>query len=90
MFLSNSRYIKVATIECRTQDGRTVRAVKLRILPRTAGAATTVAGHDRLDIMAQQAFQDPTLFWHIADANTELQANTLVESTGRTINVPES
>jgi hypothetical protein len=29
------------------------------------------------------------MFWHIADANSELQARSLVEEANRTIVVPE-
>jgi hypothetical protein len=29
------------------------------------------------------------MFWHLADANTELEANELVKETGRIIKVPE-
>ena len=46
--------------------------------------------HDRLDVLAQQNYGDGTKFWHIADANTELEANDLVAEPGATVNLPET
>jgi hypothetical protein len=94
MFLDNSRYIDVKTVEARDEKGRTVEAVKLRHLPFAAGTSTVVGGIDRLDVMAQRHYSDGTKFWHIADANTELEANNLVrpreqDKEARVINVPE-
>ena len=95
MFADNSRYAHVKTVEAETEDGRTVAAVALRRLPAVAGTPTVVAGADRLDVMAQRKYGDGTRFWHIADANTELEANDLVkprphEREARVIEVPES
>lgn len=89
MFLESSRYFNQEVVNAITKDGRTVKAVTLRRLPVVSGAPTVVTGNDRLDIMAQRQYNNPTLFWHIADANTELQANDLVKETGRVIKVPE-
>lgn len=89
MFLESSRYYREKTVDIKTKDGRIVKAVALRRLPAVSGKATVVKGNDRLDIMAQRQYNKPTLFWHIADANTELQANDLVKETGCVINVPE-
>lgn len=90
MFLQRSRYVKVRKCEALTKDGRTVKIVTIRPLPQTSGKATTIVDDDRLDIYSQRLYNDPTRFWHIADANTELQANDLVATPARTINVPES
>jgi len=49
----------------------------------------TVLGHDKLDMMADRQYGNGTMFWYIADANTELQANELVRVPGRVIRVPE-
>jgi len=86
MFLKTSRYHKLKVVET---GPKAVKAVTLRRLPPTEGSALTVKGNHRLDIIAQRHYKDPTKFWHIADANSELQANDLVEETGRTIAVPE-
>jgi hypothetical protein len=89
MFLTNSRYAAVATITVRTRDGREVTAVKLRRLPTTPGSSYTVVAVDRLDIVARRRYEDATRFWHVADANTELEARAL-EASGRVIEVPET
>lgn len=88
MFLDNSRYARVPTVTVIQRDGSTVSAVKLRRLPPTAGDPHTVIGIDRLDIMAQRKYADGTRFWHIADANSELQAGDLVATPGRVIAEP--
>lgn len=94
MFIENSRYIDVKTVDVETENGRIVSAIKLRRLPYAAGAPTVIKGNDRLDVMAQRQYSDGTKFWHIADANTELEANKLVtqrvqDKEIRIINVPE-
>jgi hypothetical protein len=89
MFLETSRYHNLNTADAVTRDGRTVKVVKLRRLPAVSGTPTVVKGNERLDIMAHRQYSNGTLFWHIADANTELQASDLVKEAGRVINVPE-
>lgn len=89
MFLESSRYFQCPQVNVMTPAGSTVRAVCLRRLPTVLGELTVVKGHDRLDIMAQRQYDDATRFWHIADANAELAANTLVQQTLRTIYVPK-
>ena len=95
MFIDTSRYFDVKTVEAKTEDGRAVTAIKLRRLPYAAGTPTVVQGNDRLDVMAQRKYSDGSKFWHIADANTELEANNLVKARTqdketRSINVPET
>lgn len=90
MFLENSRYYKVATVEAGTMDGRTVTALKLRPLAAPAGEAYAIKDNDQLDVLAYQQYADGTKFWHIADANTALQANELVAETGATIVKPKT
>lgn len=79
MFDGNSRYIKCPVVEVETAKGKKVNAVKLRRLPYTPGNLTEIKGTDRLDIMAFRKYKDGTKFWHVADANSELEANDLVE-----------
>lgn len=87
MFLKNSRYFSLPTV---TAPDRAVAAVKLRPLPSTPGLEVTVRSHDQLDALSEQRYGDATRYWHIADANTELEAASLLEPTGRTINIPNS
>jgi hypothetical protein len=87
--LESSRYHGVRTDEASARDGRIVKTVTLRRLPTVGGNPIAIKEDDRLDIIAQRLYGDPTKFWHIADANTELQANDLLEETGRVITLPE-
>ena len=99
MFNDSSRYAKQKTVEVRLANGRTSIAVTLRRIPPTDGVITEVKGGDRLDVIALRKYKNSTKFWHVADANTELQANDLVKSeppenalvapVARTILVPE-
>ena len=88
MFLANSRYAKVATVESTTSTGETVVTLALRRLTPVAGEPRMVEGGDRLDLIAHTCTGDATQFWHVADVNTALDARTLVETPGRTLQVP--
>jgi hypothetical protein len=90
MFLSNSRYAKVTAVETTGADGNPVVAIKLRRLPPTSGQPLEVKDNTQLDHIALEKYANPTQFWHIADANTELDSRQLVVETGAKINVPES
>lgn len=90
MFLPNSRYAKVATVDTTTSTGETVVALKLRHLTPVSGDPHTVQGGDRLDLLAHERTGDATQFWHVADANTALDGRTLVETPGDTLDVPRS
>lgn len=89
MFLESSRYFKQKTVDFITKTGRQVKAITLRRIPEVSGDSTIVKGNDRLDVIAHRQYDDATRFWHIADANTELQAADLVKEAGRVINIPE-
>ena len=89
MFLDNSRYARLTPSNVKLRSGREVSVIHLRRLPAVSGAPHTVRGHDRLDIIAQRTYGDSTRFWHIADANTELDAKKLMQPVGRVIEVPE-
>lgn len=90
MFLENSRYNQQPTTEAVACDGRTVLALKLRKLLTPAGQPHTIQQHDRIDVLAQQKYNDGTKFWHIADANTELEANDIFAEPGTTLKLPET
>ena len=89
MFLENSRYYQQPIVNALNRNGHPVKALNLRRLPPVSGNPHIVKGNDRLDIIAQRQYNDPTRFWHIADANTELEANHLVRETTRVIIVPQ-
>jgi hypothetical protein len=90
MFLPNSRYAKVATVQTTTSTGETVTALKLRRLTPVSGEPQQVQSGDRLDLLAHARTGDATQFWHVADANTALDGRTLVETPGDTLNVPRT
>ncbi len=77
MFLKNSRYATTPQVQITLNGGTQVAAVQLRTVPATTGDPTLVTSNDRLDIMAERSYGDATRFWHIADANTALDANRL-------------
>ena len=89
MFLETSRYFRQKQVSIVTKKGQTVKVVSLRRIPKIGGKATAIEENERLDIIAQRQYQNPTQFWHIADANTELQANDLVQEVGRIIQIPQ-
>ncbi|MCP4341212.1 MAG: LysM domain-containing protein [Desulfobulbaceae bacterium] len=89
MFGKKSRYYGLETISANDSMGRAVQAVKLRRLADTSGEETLVVDGDQLDVMAKGLYQNPARFWHIADANCDLEANDLVATTGRVIKVPK-
>ncbi len=88
MFLDKSRYAKVPTDNVTTIDGREATALRLRRLPSPTGRPRLVKEGDRLDVIADRAFGDGTRFWHIADANTALEANDLVVEVLDSFNLP--
>jgi len=89
MFLANSRYVNVVTVETATSTGETVVALKLRRLTPVSGTPHTVEQDERLDLHAQAINGDATQFWHVADANTALDGRTLVATPGDTLNLPK-
>lgn len=89
MFLKNSRYFGLNTVAGKDRNGREVTAVTLRRLPSTPGVEMQVQDKDQLDVLSERRYKDATRYWHIADANSELEANELVRTTGRRILVPE-
>jgi hypothetical protein len=90
MFLANSRYANVATVETVASTGERVTALRLRRLTPTTGDPQTVQAADRLDLFAQANQGEATQFWHVADANTALDGRTLVETPGDTLAVPKT
>lgn len=88
MFLKNSRYYGLPTVSTKDRAGNEVVTVKLRPLPATSGDPVTVRSHDQLDVMSEVRYRDATRYWRVADANTELEANALVRTNDRVIEVP--
>jgi hypothetical protein len=89
VFSESSRYSSVPRRTATARDGREVHVVGLRRFPDPDGVLHEVMQNDRLDVISQRRYQDPTRFWRIADANTELEADALLAEPGRHIEVPE-
>ena len=89
MFGKNSRYKNVPVISVSDPDGDQVAAVKLRLLGQPLSRPAMVTQGDQLDVISHRRFKDATHYWHIADANTELEANSLTQEAGRMIQTPE-
>ena len=88
MFLEHSRYHGLETVEVTGPADRKVTALKLRRLPTPNAAGYTVKSIDQLDLLAHKNYGNATTFWHIADANSELEAESLTAITGRNIHLP--
>ncbi|MDY6979906.1 MAG: hypothetical protein SV201_08500 [Pseudomonadota bacterium] len=89
MFNKNSRYANSKTVSCKDSQGHSVTAVRLRRLPATTGVDALVTDGAQLDVMCEKQYHDATRFWHIADANSDLEANALVKTRGSLVKVPE-
>ena len=89
MFADKSRYARVPQVEAPLQGGGTTTAIKLRRLPPAKGEPHVVKDSDRLDLLAQQQYGDGTRFWHIADANSALDARRLAAVTGESLDLPK-
>jgi hypothetical protein len=91
MFFKGSRYEKVDTNTIAAPDGRTYLYKKTRFIgPATPRQAHVVSDNDRLDLIAQTAFQDPERFWRICDANYALWPDDLLAVPGVNILVPDA
>jgi hypothetical protein len=92
MFLKNSRYasVPIAAVRSPRDTDALVTVVKQRRLPDVSGAPFVVRGHDQLDAISETRYADATRYWHIADANSEIDAAELTATAGRAIEVPES
>jgi hypothetical protein len=78
LYPESSRYHKQNTIVAK-RNNRDISALKLRILPTMNKKKYAVQPTDRLDLITQYQYKDATKFWYIADANSELEANNLID-----------
>jgi hypothetical protein len=89
-----SRYSTTETAELTVLTmGRTrrLRYLRRRFLPRVDRLLTIVEHHvgegDRLDNLSARYLGDPLAWWRIADANLDLEPETLTDEAGRRIRV---
>jgi hypothetical protein len=91
MFFKGSRYQNVATDRITNAAGQVILFKKVRFIPETPAQTGVIVNQgERLDHIGQRVYQDPELFWRIADANFALWPPDLVATPGRLIKVPPS
>jgi hypothetical protein len=90
MFRDGSRYARTPTDTVDTANGRRVTAIRLRRLGTPPADPTSVVEGDRLDLLAHRYHSDGTRCWHVADANSALDARTLVSRVAGTIRIPRA
>lgn len=94
--MNASRYAKSTQLTWQGDSGRVVTYLAVRILPfGESVAGTTVAQVqanevDRLDLIANRTFGDPSQAWRIADANDAIDPFALCHPAGRLLKLPAS
>ena len=74
MFAKNSRYVRLPESSPVDAQGDRLRGKDLRRIPFSSGTFThTVQTRDRLDLLAQKYYGEPTKWWQICDANPEFE-----------------
>jgi hypothetical protein len=80
-YAPDSRYFGLAPSTYITADGRTIQYTSRRFIPQPESfapiAVHTVAQGERVDVMAQQFFGDPYLYWRLCDANLAVRPDDL-------------
>lgn len=86
------RYADLPERERTLPDGRVVRYRVRRILPHLETLVTSgsipVNAHDRPDLLAVRAYNDPAGYWHLCDANGVMHPRDLSGVPGRRLAVP--
>jgi len=91
MFEHTSRYYSLETVAFRLPDGREVRYVRRRFLPRAEDmpllAEVMVTEGDRLDLITFRTLGDPLHFWRVCDANNAMNPVELTAVPGRKLRI---
>lgn len=88
MIFKGSRYDQVKTYQVTGPTGQTVTVFGIRFVrPTPAGFQHACTAADRLDLLAFKFYRNPEKFWLIADANTEMDPDDLLEP-GRRLWIP--
>lgn len=88
MISKGSRYEKTGTYVATDANGVTVKALKIRFIPPTpAGYLHTFKSGERLDLLAYNFYRNAEKFWLIADANTAMDPDELLDP-GRQLRIP--
>ena len=91
MLFKGSRYAAVPIERLDDEQGRTIRYLRMRVIPETtAQAGHVVDASERLDHIAFRYFRDAERFWRICDANVALRPDDLVATPGLVLRIPPS
>jgi len=89
VFFKGSRYEKVKNAQITAASGRVIIYKRIRFIPETPAIQQhALLQGERLDLIAQQYYRDPLLFWRICDANKAMLPDELVAEVGRRILIP--
>ena len=88
MIFKGSRYQNIPTYTVAGPGGDPVTALRIRFIPDTrAGFLHAYSTDERLDLLAYRFYRNPEKFWLIADANSEMDPEDLLEP-GRQLLIP--
>jgi hypothetical protein len=91
LFSATSRYYGLDTETLTAPDGRTIIYIARRFVPPADGFQLlqlhTVTQGERLDNITARYLGDPELFWRVADANSAMRPEELVEKIGRRLRI---
>lgn len=80
MIFKGSRYQNTPILSITTAGGKVVNALAPRFVqPTPAGYLHTFSDAERLDLLAYKFYANPEKFWLIADANTAMDPEDLLE-----------
>lgn len=90
LYPQSSRYFGLKILKLQRPDGREVAYLERRFLPDTEEfeelRVHTVAEGERLDLIANEYFGDPSQFWRVCDANSIMNPEDL-EEIGRQVKI---
>ena len=91
LFSATSRYYGIDTTTLTDAGGKTIVYILRRFVPPADGFQVlqeyTVTQGGRLDNITARYLGDPELFWRVADANSAMRAEELVEKVGRKLRI---
>jgi hypothetical protein len=90
-FPPTSRYYNIETATWQTWDGRTLKYVRRRFVPRPERFSDLqehqVVQGDRLDNITARYLGDPEQFWRVCDSNRAMRPDELTETIGRRLRI---
>jgi lipopolysaccharide/colanic/teichoic acid biosynthesis glycosyltransferase len=91
LFAPTSRYYGLDTASLTAGDGRPIIYIVRRFVPSADKFQLlqfhTVTQDERLDNVTARYLGDPELFWRLADANSAMRPEELVEKVGRKLRI---